>query len=181
MGQIFYCTYEIPNYQLEHMLPIGKSGIDPKPAKYVVTATESKLIKSLLPATDLYIWHTSGQSNENGVSLKIGAKYLDPYNNLKSVSSLEFWATAPTHELAEYNLIRDINSLPEYDHLLYSVYTPDNINGYYHYPLYNPWLMQYRNAQMRFIGLGDPIDRRACAEIPAIGALTTRFSHKKSR
>ena len=117
---------------------------------------ESKIIQSLAMSTDVYIASSMGkigkkaewslQKDIGAFNYVISAKFLDPYDSFQSVSELQVWSSGPSADVGVSNIKRDLNSLPEYDHLLHSYYYK-NLMCKIIYPLYNPNLIQYRILQ----------------------------------
>lgn len=146
---------------------------------------ESKLIKSLTPATDVCVScgvDTLGTPIDTffGPAIKsnyygaIRADFLDPYNDCKTISWFEIFANGATKEHATANLVRNIKVLPEYEYLLHSYNNGGQFDGQYTYFLYNPEILQHRLLQQKVLTQQPYYER---CHVSPIGYLTTKFNY----
>ena len=150
---------------------------------------ESKVITSLITATDVCVSCGVGaevkpidtyfgptvKSNYYGA---IRADFLDPYDDCKTISWFEIFATGATKEHATANLVRNIRVLPEYEYLLHSYNEGGHFGGEYTYLLYNPEILQHRLLEQETIRK-QPYFKRC--DISPIGYLTTKYAYDKKQ
>lgn len=142
---------------------------------------KTKVIKSLSADTRIYVSCGVGEklpiptqyapfiptSKFRGA---VRADFLDPYDDFKTVSWFEIFASGPTKETATANLMRNISTLPEYEYLLYAGHEEQNtLTGTYTYALYNQELLQRRSLDR----IAQPYS--SFNKITPIGYLTTKF------
>ena len=151
--------------------------------------SESTLIKSLTTATDVCVScgigtdprpiETHFEPSDKGKYYgAIRADFLDPYDDCKTISWFEIFATGATKEHATANLVRNIRVLPEYEYLLHSYNNGKNWTGEYTYFLYNHEILQRRLLEQK--AATQQSYYRRCAVLP-IGYLNTKYSYDQKQ